>query len=115
MGMMLARLDPRDATRAVEVLPEEWLDEDAFQALGAGDNVRAWIGGLVAGGNAADALRVIVRVLPRNYVVAWGCERLRHLLAQQGAAAAEADRVGLALAERCLRNPGTDACEAATA
>lgn len=112
--MMLARLDPRDSAPAAEVLPQEWLDEEAFQVLAAGGNVRAWIGGLVAGGNAAEALQVIARVLPRNYVVAWGCERLRHHLAQQAASpTSEADRVGLALAERCLRNPGTDACEAA--
>lgn len=111
--MMLARLDPQDATLAAEVLPAEWLEEDAFRGLGATQNVRAWVGGLLAAGHVGEALRVIVRVLPRNYVVAWGCERLRDHLARAGAAAPDADRIGLALAERCLRNPGTDACDAA--
>lgn len=110
---MLARLDPKDATLAAEVLPAEWLDEDVFRELGATQNVRACVAGLLAGGHAGEALRVIVRVLPRNYVVAWGCERLRDHLAQAGATPRDADRIGLALAERCLRNPGTDACDAA--
>jgi hypothetical protein len=110
---MLARLDPKDTTRAADVLPADWLGEEVFQSLGAADNVRAWVSGLIAGDHAGEALRVVVRVLPRNYVVAWGCERLRDHLAQAGPVATEADKIGLALAERCLRNPGSDACDAA--
>lgn len=111
--MMLARLDPQDATRAAEVLPAEWLREDVFEAMGTAGNVRALIAALVAGGHCGEALRVVVRVLPKNYVVAWGCERLREHLTRAGQAASESDRIGLALAERCVRTPGADACHVA--
>lgn len=108
---MLEALDPASGQLAKPFVATLGLSAEAAQRLDAGSNVRGYVERLIADGLPADALAVIARTLPAQYLVAWCCECIRASLGSAvpppGAerAALEAERTALALAEQCLRQP----------
>jgi hypothetical protein len=104
-GKMLTRLDPNDPSPATASVPADWLEDPAFAAFGGVGNTRQWIDALVARGEPDEALRLMARLLPKPYALAWACECLRASLKKRPADDAVADRIGLGLAETCLKSP----------
>jgi hypothetical protein len=102
---MLTRLDPNDSTPATDVVPADWLEDPVYSGFARTGNVRQWIDTLMASGHADEALRLMARVLPKPYALAWGCGCLRSILEEKSADDGAADRIGLGLAERCLKSP----------
>jgi hypothetical protein len=70
----------------------------------SGQNIRRYLDRLMQDGLAADAIVVIVRALPVQFVVAWGCECVRSGL-ESGGPGTETERAAVTLAEQCLREP----------
>jgi len=105
---MLPLLDPSSPARAADAVPVDLLDAESRAALDPGANLRAWIDSLVGAGQPEDALRILGRVLPKRYALAWGCECLRHSHKEMSGTDRESDRVGLALAERWLGAPSEE-------
>ena len=54
---------------------------------------------LLAGGDTQDALKLLARLLPKRYAVAWACQCARDLLLPIE------DKAGAALAEQWVREP----------
>lgn len=104
--MMIEAFDPASSRPARGILPGMDLSDEAMERIDGDANVRANLERLLANELGADALAVIVRSLPVQYLVALGCDCLR----QTGPAVAltEADLAGLALAEQCIKHPSED-------
>ncbi|MBD7923365.1 hypothetical protein JR064_09320 [Xanthomonas sp. CFBP 8703] len=64
---------------------------------------------LLDGGQPQDALKLLARLLPKRYVVAWLCQCAR------GEALSPEDRAGAALAEKWVREPNEANRRAASA
>jgi hypothetical protein len=105
MPTMLPCLDPANPTPAAALLPADWLEEATYARFAGQGNIRHWIDELLAAGEPDDALRLIARVLPRKYALAWACEVLKGLIATGSGDSFEVERAGVALAERWLKDP----------
>lgn len=86
-----------DALR--QACEEMEIDAGARALLAAETAPQAAVAALLEHGRVQDALRLLARLLPRRYVVAWLCQCARD------EALAPADRAGAALAERWVREP----------
>jgi hypothetical protein len=75
------------------------LSEEAIGCVRPVASARAAVQALLDGGYQADALRLLARLLPRRYAVAWACQCGRRQPLN------EHDLAGLALAEAWLREP----------
>jgi hypothetical protein len=106
--LTLEVLDPTSTTRAVAVLPEQILDEEAQECVSPHGNSRQWVDELVSAGHVSEAVRVLALVLPKKYALAWGCECLRVALSRSVSDSREVDRAGIVLTERWLANPTED-------
>jgi hypothetical protein len=80
------------------------LSADARARLDAALNVRRYVDRLLSDGLEADAIDVLVHVLPKRYAIAWGLECLQQ--AGLGDPAADpVDRSAMAAAQRWLSDP----------
>ncbi|MGN2244183.1 DUF6931 family protein [Frateuria sp. GZRR33] len=75
------------------------LGAPARARLEPGMGPREAVQALIEGGDAPDALKLLARLLPKRYAVAWACQCARD------AALPLADRAGAALAEQWVREP----------
>ena len=80
------------------------LSADARSRLDAALNVRRYVDRLLADGLEADAIDVLVHVLPKRYAIAWGLECL-HQSGLGDPAADPVDRSAMAAAQRWLSDP----------
>ncbi|MFA4762649.1 hypothetical protein P2A07_22170, partial [Xanthomonas perforans] len=60
---------------------------------------QAAVSALLASGHGEDAIKLLARLLPKRYAVAWLCQCVR------GETLDEEDRAGAALAEKWVRDP----------
>jgi hypothetical protein len=104
---MLEAFDPSSSPPAKPFVASLDLSEAAVRRLESGLNVRRYLDRLLKEGLAADAIMVIARALPVQFVVAWGCECVRTGLEGTGPAV-ETERAAVTLAEQCLREPTDD-------
>lgn len=103
--MMLEAFDPTSRQPARHVIAAFELSDAAMRCLDPAGNVRRYVDRLIADGFTADALTVIARSLPVQYLVAWCCECVRLSVEGGGGPAFEGERAAIALAEQCLRDP----------
>ncbi|MEA9589393.1 hypothetical protein VC279_18855 [Xanthomonas sp. WHRI 10064A] len=75
------------------------LSAAARAQLGAPMAPQAAVRALLAQGYGEDAIKLLARLLPKRYAVAWLCQCAR------GETLDEEDRVGAALAEKWVRDP----------
>lgn len=101
---MIPALDPSSSIAASGIAREVSLSDEARALLRDGVNVRGFLDALLAGGLPVDALLVMARALPKRYVIAWACDCLKGLFAQDGTAN-DVDRAGLSLAQQWLADP----------
>jgi hypothetical protein len=101
---MLEAFDPSSSPPVKPFVASLELSEAAVGRLESGLNVRRYLDRLVKDGLVADAIVVIARALPVQFVVAWGCECVRTGLEGTGPAV-EAERAAVTLAEQCLKEP----------
>jgi len=106
-GIQVPALDPASTTGVAALMRDAPLSEAARVRLRADPNARQLIDELGAAGSHGDALKVLARVLPRQYALAWACECVRRFLVP-GSPTHDIDRAGLALAEGWLREPSED-------
>lgn len=104
---MLEVLDPSAGAPAKTYVASLSLSDAALARVASGQNVRAFLDRLLADGLSADALMVIARALPVQFIVAWCCECVRSSLEGTGPAI-DADRAAVTLAEQCLKDPGDE-------
>ena len=105
--MMLEAFDPTSSKPVQPFVAALDLSPEALERVRGALNVRRYVEQLAHEGCAADALAVIARGLPVQYLVAWCCECVRTSLDSAGAQL-EAERAAVALAEQCLRQPTED-------
>lgn len=91
----LQNLDPVIA-RAVEQME---LSPEAVAVLQPGMSSQAAVQALVGGEHLQDALKLLARLLPKRYAVAWLCQCAR------GESLGPEDRAGASLAEKWVRDP----------
>jgi hypothetical protein len=101
---MLEAFDPSSSPPAKPFVASLDLSEAAVGRLESGLTVRRYLDRLMTDNLGSDAIVVIARALPVQFVVAWGCECVRAGLGGTGAAV-EAERAAVTLAEQCLREP----------
>jgi hypothetical protein len=75
------------------------LGETARARLEPGMGPREAVQALLEGGETQDALKLLARLLPKRYAVAWACQCARDV------ALPLEDRAGAALAEQWVREP----------
>jgi len=75
------------------------LSAPARAQLDTAQPAQAAVRALLDGGQSQDALKLLARLLPKRYVVAWLCQCAR------GEALSPEDRAGAALAEKWVREP----------
>lgn len=102
--MMIEALDPASSRAAGPEIAGLELSDEAMERFDARANVRTTVDRLLADGFAQDAVAVVARVLPSQYLVAWGCECIRQGT-RPGSPLTDPDQAGLALAEQCIRHP----------
>jgi len=92
----MSTLDPAVAT-AIEQME---LSDEARPALKPGQTSQQSVQALLDAGLVQDALKLLARLLPKRYVVAWLCQ-----CARGDAVLGPEDRAGAALAEKWVRDP----------
>jgi hypothetical protein len=102
MNSMLLLLDPSSSKPVLALLPRDSMHKEIAQRVSADANVRGALQALLEAGAADCAVRLLARVLPKKYAIAWACECVKPLL---GAGSSNVDRAGVSLAERWLTKP----------
>ena len=74
--------------------------EEARLLLSPAMSPHAAVSALIDAGQTQEALKLLARLLPKRYVVAWLCQCAR------GEELGDEDRAGVALAEHWVRDPG---------
>lgn len=101
---MIPALDSDSDLPSSSIPSAERLSADARARLDAALNVRRYVDRLLTDGLEADAIDVLVHVLPKRYAIAWGLECLQ----RSGLGDPEADpvdRSAMAAAQRWLTDP----------
>jgi hypothetical protein len=105
--MMLEAFDPTSNKALKPYLASLELSREALERADRVPNTRRYVDCLLADGLADDALVVIARALPSQYLVAWCCECIRTCLDSAGGTI-ELERAAVALAQQCLRQPSQE-------
>jgi hypothetical protein len=87
---MVATLEPNSTVVAAELMRDMPLSEDAAPLLASARNPRDLIDKLLAAGLASDAVRVLLRALPKRYAIAFVCDCVRKDAGIKPLAAADA-------------------------
>ena len=74
---MVATLEPNSAVVPAELMRDMPLSDDAAPLLARARNPRDLIDLLLAAGRTTDALRVLLRALPKRYAIAFVCDCIR--------------------------------------
>ncbi len=109
---MASLLDPHSEVTATHALQGLRLGDPARGLVAGARNPRELVAGLLAEGLVKDAVKVVLRVLPRAYAIAWTCD----CIAGDGddAWSTETEAVCLSTAQAWLRQ-GTEVLRAASA
>lgn len=74
---MVATLEPNSTVVPAELMRDMPLSDAAAPLLASARNPRDLIDKLLAAGHASDALRVLLRALPKRYAIAFVCDCIR--------------------------------------
>ena len=95
-------LSVESSQMSAEVIPTEWISDDAAELIGSERNPRLLIEDLLSSHQSIDALKCVAQLLPKHYVLVWGISTIRDSKRVKELALTDADRAGLALANRWL-------------
>lgn len=94
--MTIINIQDPAVAKAVEQME---LSKEAIATLKPDMNAPGAVQALLGGGHMQDALKLLARLLPKRYAVAWLCQCAR------GETLGPEDRAGASLAEKWVRDP----------